>query len=76
MCDVFVLFMVCLEGMKEFIVYVFTLGSLAENNRLKLIPSVVRAFGKLMSATRGEVICTVTTAKVCFVNRLGNKSLK
>ena len=40
-------------------------GSLAENNRLKLIPNVVRAFGKLMSATRGEVLCTVTTAKVC-----------
>ena len=27
--------------------------------------SVVAAFGKLMSAARGEVLCSVTTAKVC-----------
>ena len=41
--------------------------ALAENNRLKLTNSVVKAFSKLMSATRGEVICTVTTAKVSYM---------
>ena len=40
-------------------------GTLAENNRLRLANNVVSAFGKLMSAARGEVLCSVTTAKVC-----------
>ena len=40
-------------------------GTLAENNRLRLVHNVVTAFGKLMSAARGEVLCSVTTAKVC-----------
>ncbi|XP_031571029.1 ATP synthase subunit O, mitochondrial-like [Actinia tenebrosa] len=39
------------------------LTTMAENNRLKLISSVANSYGKLMSATRGEVLCTVTTAK-------------
>ncbi|XP_020904106.1 ATP synthase subunit O, mitochondrial [Exaiptasia diaphana] len=39
------------------------LTTMAENNRLKLISSVNSSFGKLMSATRGEVRCSVTTAK-------------
>ncbi|KXJ26168.1 ATP synthase subunit O, mitochondrial [Exaiptasia diaphana] len=38
-------------------------ATMAENNRLKLISSVNSSFGKLMSATRGEVRCSVTTAK-------------
>ncbi|CAH3152562.1 unnamed protein product [Porites lobata] len=38
-------------------------GTLAENNRLRLANNVVSAFGKLMSAARGEVLCSVTTAK-------------
>ena len=40
-------------------------GTLAENNRLCLANNVVSAFGKLMSAARGDVLCSVTTAKVC-----------
>jgi len=40
-------------------------GTLAENNRLRLAHNVVVAFGKLMSAARGEVLCSITTAKVC-----------
>lgn len=36
---------------------------LAENNRLPLVHNVVSAFGKLMSAARGEVLCSITTAK-------------
>ena len=40
-------------------------GTLAENNRLRLANNVVSAFGKLMSAARGEVLCSITTAKVC-----------
>ncbi|XP_066542937.1 ATP synthase subunit O, mitochondrial [Hoplias malabaricus] len=37
---------------------------LAENGRLTLTPDVISAFGKMMSAHRGEVTCTVTTAQV------------
>ncbi|KAJ8389717.1 hypothetical protein AAFF_G00114230 [Aldrovandia affinis] len=36
---------------------------LAENGRLTLIAAVIAAFSKMMSAHRGEVICTVTTAQ-------------
>ncbi|KAG7463704.1 hypothetical protein MATL_G00179460 [Megalops atlanticus] len=36
---------------------------LAENGRLTLTPDVISAFGKMMSAHRGEVICSVTTAQ-------------
>jgi len=38
-------------------------GALAENGRLNRLNSVVGAFEKIMSAHRGEVQCTVTTAK-------------
>ncbi|RXM33876.1 ATP synthase subunit O, mitochondrial [Acipenser ruthenus] len=36
---------------------------LAENGRLSFTPSVISAFGKMMSAHRGEVLCSVTTAQ-------------
>ncbi|XP_036396140.1 ATP synthase subunit O, mitochondrial-like [Megalops cyprinoides] len=36
---------------------------LAENGRLTLTPDVISAFAKMMSAHRGEVICSVTTAQ-------------
>ncbi|XP_062332019.1 ATP synthase subunit O, mitochondrial [Osmerus eperlanus] len=36
---------------------------LADNRRLTLTGDVITAFGKMMSAHRGEVICTVTTAQ-------------
>ncbi|XP_041258045.1 ATP synthase subunit O, mitochondrial [Onychostruthus taczanowskii] len=36
---------------------------LAENGRLRYTPGIVSAFGKIMSAVRGEVVCTVTTAQ-------------
>lgn len=48
------------------------LGTLAENNRLRLVSSVVVAFGKLMSAARGEVLCSVTTAKVQYITLIDN----
>ncbi|XP_069800828.1 ATP synthase subunit O, mitochondrial [Dendropsophus ebraccatus] len=35
---------------------------LAENGRLRYTPEVLGAFAKIMSAHRGEVICSVTTA--------------
>ena len=38
---------------------------MAENNRLTKAPSVIKAYGTIMSAYRGEVSCTVTSAKVC-----------
>lgn len=37
---------------------------LAENGRLTLTGDVIAAFGKMMSAHRGEVICSVITAQV------------
>ncbi|XP_072251979.1 ATP synthase subunit O, mitochondrial [Leuresthes tenuis] len=36
---------------------------LADNGRLTLTGDVIGAFGKMMSAHRGEVICSVTTAQ-------------
>ncbi|XP_040030233.1 ATP synthase peripheral stalk subunit OSCP, mitochondrial [Gasterosteus aculeatus] len=36
---------------------------LADNGRLPITADVIAAFGKMMSAHRGEVICTVTTAQ-------------
>lgn len=42
----------------------FPLAAMAENNRLKLTASVIKAFGTIMSAHRGEVPCSITTAKV------------
>jgi len=38
-------------------------ASLADNGRLNKLNAVFGAFNKLMSAHRGEVLCTVTTAK-------------
>jgi len=38
-------------------------ASLADNGRLNKLNAVFGAFDKMMSAHRGEVICTVTTAK-------------
>ncbi|KAG6939799.1 hypothetical protein G0U57_021782, partial [Chelydra serpentina] len=35
---------------------------LAENGRLQQTPDVISAFGKIMSAHRGEVCCSITTA--------------
>merc|ERR1711893_201223 len=49
-------------------------GALAENGRLNKLNSVVKSFGTIMSAHRGEVICTVTTAKPLEANHL--KELK
>ncbi|KAJ3587766.1 hypothetical protein NHX12_011363 [Muraenolepis orangiensis] len=36
---------------------------LSDNGRLPLTAGVITAYGKMMSAHRGEVICTVTTAQ-------------
>ncbi|KAK4190171.1 hypothetical protein QBC35DRAFT_490886 [Podospora australis] len=46
------------------------LATLAENNRLGLLPGVVAKFGELMSAARGEVEMVVTSAQP-----LDNKTL-
>lgn len=40
------------------------LATLAENNRLGLLPGVCGKFGELMSAARGEVEMVVTSAQV------------
>jgi len=37
--------------------------ALGENNRFNAVQAVVNSFATLMSAHRGEVVCTVTTAK-------------
>ncbi|XP_066922022.1 ATP synthase subunit O, mitochondrial-like [Clytia hemisphaerica] len=39
------------------------MGVLAEGNRLKRVDGVISSFNKIMRARRGEVDCTVTTAK-------------
>jgi len=39
------------------------LAALAENGRMSQMEAIIGAFGKLMSAHRGEVVCAVTTAK-------------
>ncbi|XP_066984402.1 ATP synthase subunit O, mitochondrial [Macrobrachium rosenbergii] len=38
-------------------------GALAENGRLTNVEGIIGAFGIIMAAVRGEVICEVTTAK-------------
>lgn len=40
-----------------------TFAALAENGRLNKVSGVLSAFAKIMSAHRGEVMCSVTTAK-------------
>jgi F-type H+-transporting ATPase subunit O len=42
------------------------LQALAENNRLGLLEGVTDKFGTLMSAARGEMEVTITTASVSF----------
>lgn len=42
------------------------LDTLADNNRLGLLQGVCAKFARLMSATRGEVEMTVTSAQVRF----------
>lgn len=49
------------QKMSETTVNFFTV--LAENNRLGRLDEVFSAWSKLMSAQKGEVVCTVTTAK-------------
>ncbi|TMS17290.1 ATP synthase subunit O, mitochondrial [Larimichthys crocea] len=44
---------------------------LADNGRLTLTGDVIAAFGKMMSAHRGEVICSVTTAQPLDAASLG-----
>merc|ERR1711935_40309 len=38
-------------------------GAMAENGRLPKMNAIIGAFDKLMASHRGEIICTVTTAK-------------
>lgn len=42
------------------------LDTLAENNRLGLLDGVIQKFGQIVSAARGEVEMTVTSAQVRF----------
>ncbi|ESN98321.1 hypothetical protein HELRODRAFT_185866 [Helobdella robusta] len=37
--------------------------ALADNGRFKILPALFATYAKIMSAHRGEVVCTVTTAK-------------
>ncbi len=39
------------------------LALLAENGRLNILGQVINSFNQIMTAHRGEVTCTVTTAK-------------
>ena len=42
----------------------FVLDILADNRRLNKVNGIIKAFNTIMSAHRGEVNCTVTSAKV------------
>ena len=42
----------------------FVLDTLADNRRLNKVNGIIKAFNIIMSAHRGEVNCTVTSAKV------------
>jgi len=39
------------------------IGVMAENGRIKYLPSVAKAFNRVMAISRGEMECTVTTAQ-------------
>merc|ERR1711976_24055 len=39
------------------------LSAMAENGRLGKVQNIISAFDKIMAAHRGDVVCTVTTAK-------------
>ncbi|PVD29215.1 hypothetical protein C0Q70_11812 [Pomacea canaliculata] len=47
------------------------LAAMADNGRIAKIGGVLTAFGRIMSAHRGEVICNVTTAKPLDTSSLG-----
>ena len=51
------------------------LSTLAAYNRLGLLKGVCEKFGDLMSAARGEVELTVTSASVSLVTPFGRKML-
>lgn len=53
-----------LGASKKAYFFVCFLDVLADNGRLTLTGDVITAFGKMMSAHRGEVLCSVTTAQV------------
>ena len=42
---------------------------MAENGRYNSFEAVISTFNTIMSAHRGEVVCEVTTAKVCLLKR-------
>lgn len=44
-------------------IFVLT-ATMTDNGRIQNIEGVANAFGQIMAAERGEVICEVTTAKV------------
>jgi F-type H+-transporting ATPase subunit O len=52
-----------LQGQKYTSLTVNTFAALAENGRLNKVNGVLSSFSKIMSAHRGEVMCTVTSAK-------------
>nr|AOE23897.1 mitochondria ATP synthase subunit O-like protein [Apostichopus japonicus] len=58
-----------LKGQKMSPLTVNFFGVLAENNRLSKLDEVFSAWSKIMSAHRGEVVCTVTTAKPLDANK-------
>ncbi|GAB1599738.1 ATP synthase subunit O, mitochondrial-like [Argonauta hians] len=51
------------EKLKYSNLVVNLVGALSENGRIQKLSSVINAFETIMSAHRGEVSCTVTTAK-------------
>ncbi|CAG2164722.1 unnamed protein product [Oppiella nova] len=53
----------CLPSLKLTELTLNLIGVLSENGRIKLFPTVAKGFNRVMSISRGELECTVTTAK-------------
>ncbi|XP_071801470.1 ATP synthase subunit O, mitochondrial-like [Asterias amurensis] len=52
-----------MKGQKMSPITINFFGAMADNNRLGKLKEVLNAWGQIMSAHRGEVVCKVTTAK-------------
>ncbi|XP_033635343.1 ATP synthase subunit O, mitochondrial-like [Asterias rubens] len=52
-----------MKGQKMSPITINFFGVMADNNRLGKLKEVLNAWGQIMSAHRGEVVCKVTTAK-------------
>ena len=60
----FKLIRTCIHVYIYIMVIFFAVAVLADNNRLQKVSPVIKAYGTIMTAYRGEVSCVVTSAEV------------